>query len=160
MGVFEVSEDEMNEVSDSFELLPAGEYTLNITSVTDKPTKKDPRNICTVVEFDVIDGPHKGRKHWENFNIFHSNPQTAEWAAKDFKRMAKACGLMSTKRTEDVVGRVVIGKMVCEEDKQGNIRNRVKGYKPARAVFNTPDPTDTSGYSEPVEAPASDSPWK
>ena len=65
------------EPADSFDPIPAGEYLCVITASDEKPTKSG-NGTYLELEFEVIDGPHKGRKLWDRLNL--NNP--SEMAVK------------------------------------------------------------------------------
>lgn len=60
-----------SKVGGSFELLPDGEYL--VQAVDGKIDKKDNGNVGMKLTFEVMSGPHEGRKIFEYFNIRHTS---------------------------------------------------------------------------------------
>ncbi len=52
--------------------IPAGDYTATITK-TEAKENRNGQGSHLNVEFTIIEGPHKGRKVWQNLNCWHPN---------------------------------------------------------------------------------------
>ena len=87
----------------SFEPVPYGWYTVQITKSDLKDTKKKDGkyiNLC----FDIIDGKYKGRKIFTNLNIINQNPIAVEVARKGLASICEACDKMQVEDTEELHG--------------------------------------------------------
>ncbi len=75
------------EPMDSFDPIPAGEYLCVITASEEKPTKAGNGSYLQL-EFEVIEGPYKGRKLWERLNLNNPNETTVKIAGPLCRRSA------------------------------------------------------------------------
>ena len=66
--------------------LPVGKYAIGIYATEQKATG-DGNNGMLLVSCEVLDGEHKGARGSVNFNLWHSNPQTAEIAGKQLSAL-------------------------------------------------------------------------
>lgn len=138
--------------SDSYALIPVGEYPMQCIGVELKPTNAGGKRIAA--KFEVTEGQYAGRKVFENFNIQHSNHQTVEIALKGIKQWVKSCGGTGDERLTmglltNLEGKEFIGTLKVEKDKTGQYgdQNRIKSYAPygapatrSAAPMQTPPP--------------------
>ena len=130
--------------------LPPGEYLAAIARSDVGPTKKgDGRKI--ELEFEVLDGPHRGRRFWTTLNLWNPNPVAVEIAQRELNSICHAVGKLRVADTEELHGAPV--KVTLGIDKDG--RNVAKGYKPV-AGATTGAPDATSGHGD---ATARRGPW-
>lgn len=121
--------------SDTYDLLPVGEYTMQCIGVELKPTNAGGKRIAA--RFEVTEGQYTGRKVFENFNIQHTNHQTVEIALKGIKQWVKSCGGTGDERLTMALltgleGREFTGTLKIEKDKTGQYgdQNRIRSYAP------------------------------
>lgn len=69
---------------------PAGNHNAVIEKVEKLPTKKGGSRLS--ITFRAEGGDIDGRKHWENFNLWHDNPQVREISMSQLKSLCKALG--------------------------------------------------------------------
>lgn len=79
------SYDPNMDTSSEYELLPVGEYVMQIEEANQ--IRKDNGNVMLKLQLAVMTGPLEGRKHFENLNIRHSNVQAQEIAQKAFTQL-------------------------------------------------------------------------
>jgi hypothetical protein len=84
-------DDSIFDAQPSFELLPDGTYTLIITEGEMKTTQKGGQMLTLTTQ--VVDGPHKGRKIWDNLNIINATPASQEMAERKLGCICKALGI-------------------------------------------------------------------
>ena len=133
-GTYDASQGEqMSERS----ALPAGDYLAAIARSDVGPTKKgDGRKV--ELEFEVLDGPHKGRRFWTTLNLWNPNPVAVEIAQRELNSICHAVGKLRVADTEELHGAPV--KVTLGIDKEG--RNVARGYRPvARPLTGAPDAT-------------------
>jgi hypothetical protein len=142
--------------SDSYALIPVGDYPMQCIGVELKTTNNGGSRIAA--KFEVTEGEFAGRKVFENFNIKHSNPQTVEIALKGIKQWVRACGGEGNERLTmgllaGLEGKEFIGTLKVEKDKTGQYgdQNRIKSYAP----YAGPAPRRASA---PVPPPAARAP--
>jgi hypothetical protein len=84
------------EPSESFDPIPAGEYLCVITASDEKPTKAGNGSYLEL-EFEVIDGPYKGRKLWDRLNLANPNELAVKIARATLSAICRAVGVMEPK---------------------------------------------------------------
>lgn len=149
------------EPNESFDPLPSGDYLCVIVASEMKPTKS--RNGAFLeLEFEVIDGPHKGRKLWDRLNLNNPNETAVKIArgtlsaicrAVDVPRPVDSCEL----HDRPLVCKVRVEKRIDVDD----LTNVIKGYRkrsngaatPAAPPAHAPVP-GTPPWKRPAAAPA------
>lgn len=110
----------------TLERLPRGWYPAVITSSEIVETSnKD--GFRLKVEFQIIDGPYKGRKVQNGYNIQNNNAQTVEIAMKEIKTICTCVGIFAPiNQTEELHNKPL--QILLTEPKDSDY-NAVKGYK-------------------------------
>lgn len=105
------------EVEDNYDSgpLPSGTYTV-VVHGAEKRDIKSGKGQGLSVAFDVIDGEHKGRRHFEFFTLKHEKEIAEQLGRKSLKRVAIACGIDRLEDTSQLVGQVLRIKVACEGD--------------------------------------------
>ncbi len=122
--------------ADPLEPLPAGKYPAQVVQSEMRPTKAGDGQYLWL-EFDVLDGPYKGRKIWERLNLVNANPQTTEIAQRQLAALCRAVGQMQVTDSEQLHHRsmtVNVKYRPAGPDKSGvhrEARNEIGGYEPA-----------------------------
>ena len=116
-------------------VLPPGEYLAAIARSDVSDTKKGDGGRKVDLEFEVLDGPHMGRRFWSTLNLWNRNPVTVEIAQRELNSICHAVGKLRVADTQELHG--IPMKVTLGIDKSG--RNAPKGYKPAAgAPASTP----------------------
>ncbi|WP_089177118.1 DUF669 domain-containing protein [Bosea sp. AS-1] len=125
----------------SFDLLPAGDYVMQIIESELKP--KDNGDCGLNLTIEIIDGPFANRKIWDWLNIRHSNPQAQSIAQRALADLCLATGVQGLRDSEELHFKPFIGTVKINPAK-GNYEasNGIKRYKPM------------SGGGAPRQAPA------
>lgn len=72
--------------------LPTGEYVAQIVESDFKPTSGNTGHYLELT-YEVVEGPLKGRKHWERLNLDNPNAKTVEIANRQFASVREATGV-------------------------------------------------------------------
>jgi hypothetical protein len=132
------------EVAEAHSLLPPGEYTAQCEEEEVKANSKGTGTLLAL-KFVVLEGPHKGRKVFDNINIAHQNPLCVEIAMKSFRALGQAVGLPEIGETSALLGKVCVLCVKVDGD-----YNKIQTYKPYANVASV-----QSGVAAPaVGAPA------
>ncbi|WP_297972030.1 DUF669 domain-containing protein [uncultured Amaricoccus sp.] len=127
-GTYDASQGE--QMSDR-SALPAGEYLAAIARSDVSDTKKgDGRKV--ELEFEVLDGAHKGRRFWTTLNLWNPSATTVEMAQRELNSICHAAGRLRVADTEELHGIPMLVKLGFQKDNPE--RNEPKGYKPAAGV--------------------------
>lgn len=126
------------------EPLPTGWYPAVITDVNVKEASGNPNNKMLACELTIIDGPAKGRKLFDNINLWNENPTTVEIAYKTLSAVGHATGVIRAAQASDYCNipmkvRVKLAPPETKRDELGNVvkqydaKNVVKGYDHANS---------------------------
>lgn len=154
------------------ELLPPGEYLVQIVQSEMKATRAGTGQMLAL-EMDIIDGPHSGRKLWDNLNLVNPNPQAVEIAQRTLSAICHAVGQMQVIDSEQLHFKpmlAVVEVIPAGTDKKGYTRekpeNKVKGYKaasgqaPARAAGPQQRPAPQQQAPAAAKPAGSAPPWR
>lgn len=125
-----------------FDTLPPGDYRLMVTDSKEKATSGEKgAGKMVVLEIDVQDGEHTGRKLFMNYNIENPNPKAVDIAIRELGALARAVGVAELTDTEQLHNKLFIGTVTFEaakaykdkttgEEKMGRDQNRITKYLP------------------------------
>lgn len=143
------------EPAKALEAIPTGWYPVAITESDKKQTKDKTGNF---LEFGltVADGPYKGRKVYDRFNVDNQNPQAVDIAYKQLSSICHAINVMQFTTTDALHNRLMEARVVKRPaDGQYDEANEVKGYRALGAGPATAGnaPTPPTFMSAPPAAP-------
>jgi hypothetical protein len=152
--------------SDSYEVMPDGEYKLMGVDAEEKQTQKKNGTYISA-KFEVVGGPHTGRLVWQNFNIVNPNETAQRIGRQELVAWATACGKATADDTDKLLGKVFSAKLGLEKGTGGYAdSNRIKAFligtpNKAPEPMNTPAPAAQAPVAQaPVAAAgASSNPW-
>lgn len=148
--------------------LPTGEYTAQIIDSDMKPTN-DNSGAYLELTYEVMDGPLKGRKHWERLNLDSQNAQAVEIANRQFASVREATGVANPRDSQELhykphtirVEFYPAGSEITYGKKKGQKRDRdeanIKAWKKLEGATTTTPTTTTSGDGS---GQGSTPPWK
>jgi hypothetical protein len=146
--------------SQSRELIPAGKYIVQIVASEFKDTSTGGQML--VLEMDILDGPHQGRKMWDRLNLENANPKAVEIAEETLRDICLAIGRQGCSDSEELHCKPMTATIKVRpagNDKKGVYReaaNEIGGYKPMehRPVQSIPRAAAPVAVAQPVAAPA------
>ncbi|TVQ34161.1 MAG: DUF669 domain-containing protein [Phycisphaeraceae bacterium] len=145
-----------------FEPLPAGKYLCTIVDSDMKQTRNGAGEYL-LFEFQVIDGPHMGRKLWDRLTIKHPNQTTVKIARGMLSALCRAVGVMAPKDSVELHSLpLVVSVGLKKRQDTGELTNVVKAYS-KRDAGNT---VVGAAAAAPHDSPASSGsaaggpPWK
>lgn len=100
-ALFEVFDPTQVEARASNDLIPAGDYVMQIIDSALKPTKHSTGHYIELV-FKVMEGPHEGRQFWERCNIDNPSDTAVKIAYQTMKEICDAVGVAALKDTEQL----------------------------------------------------------
>jgi len=143
------------EPSAPIEILPPGKYPVQIVKSEMKDTKAGTGQLLAL-EMEIIDGPAKGRRLWENLNLVNPNPQAQEIAQRTLSAICHAVGRLQVSDSEELHFKPMIATVEVEPegpDKNGvhrKARNIIKGFS---AASGAPAATAFQPQQRPVNNP-------
>ena len=136
-----------------FSALPAGDYSVLISSSEWKPAKSGGQYLSLTLQ--VLEGPHQGRFLWHNLNLNHPTEHAAEIAQRELSAICRAVGRMTIEDSEQLHDIPMIVKVAYIPPKdQWPEKNQIKQWKPAGSAAQpalTPAPAPAT---KPAPAPA------
>lgn len=146
------------EPSAPIELLQPGDYPAQIVQSEMKDTSKGDGGERLSLEFDIIDGPAKGRKLWAGLNLKNANPKTVEIAQRELSAICHAVGKLNVNDSEELHFKpMLVTVKVVPATTERAAKNEIKGYK---ALSNKPPVQRTA--ASPQAQPATTTgarPW-
>lgn len=120
-----------SEVTDTSELLPDGEYVMQVTKSSIKDTKAGTGKYISFV-FTVLEPEeHAGRMVFNNMNIVNPNPVAVKIAQEELKALTEACGIEELEDTAELHAIPFRAQVITEAGKNGyKDSNKVKKYLP------------------------------
>ena len=104
-----------------FDLLPAGEYFVQVFDVTRKETKKG--GVMLALQLKVIGGDHDNRRVFHNINIVNASKQAQDIGLSDLKSLVVALGIDPAKTkglsADSIVGLICKASVVHKTDDYG-----------------------------------------
>ena len=137
-------------VERNYDPIPAGKYMAIIRDSQENPSKQG--NIYLSLEFEVLDGPYRGRKVWVNLNLNHPDPDVVKFARAELADICKAVGVHKPADSVQLhnLPMVITVKQINRKD-NGELQNRIRGYSRKEAA---------SGQSQQAPAASTTPPWR
>lgn len=165
------------EPTEEFKPIPAGDYVLMVEKVELKPTKAGTGSYLSL-QLKVQGGQFNNRVVFDMITYENPNPQAVEIGHRKLSGLCRAAGIAQLSDTQQLVNRIVSGKVSIKEDKTGQYdpSNEVKMYKSASeatqpvggAAANNVQQNTTQQQSQPQQQSAEpnvadagneDAPW-
>jgi hypothetical protein len=147
IGSFDASQ---HEPAQAFDPLPAGWWAI-VTVKQEVRDTKDRSGKFLWVEFQVDETrhpEHKGRKVWERFNLWNSNPEAVAIAQREFSGLCRAAGKMQVTDSDVLNGIPVAAKLKVRNDPGYEPSNTISAFDSVAARF------PAGGAPPPSSAPA------
>jgi hypothetical protein len=126
------------------EPMPKGVYPMN--AIESKVTiTKDGRGSFLDFIFAVTDGPHKGRRIYQNMTWRNDNPKAVEIGHRQFRTFCQSIGMLTVKNTAETHGMffwaaVGFEKQNAEEKASGfDLKNEIKNFHAGADYHLLPD---------------------
>lgn len=117
--------DFSNVTGGNYEPMPAGDYVLEIEDIEERVSKAG--NEMLNITFNVAEGEYEGRKIFE----FYVLTENALWKLKN---LLVALGIDTEGQVDvsvdDLVGEMLIGNVVIQEQEGYDPSNKIKTHKP------------------------------
>jgi Protein of unknown function (DUF669) len=130
------------EPAKAFDPLPAGKYLAAIIDSEMKPTRAGTGEYLQLT-FEVLEGPHKGRRVWSRLNLVNPNAQAVKIGQAELSAVCRAVGVLAPSDSTDLHNLPLVIQVKCTKRKDtGEISNEVGGYLPreAQAPAQVPAP--------------------
>lgn len=117
----------------AYELLPAGKYRAQIVESEMRATRNGMGQFLWLM-LDILDGPHQGRKIFDQLNLVNPNPTTVEIAQRTLSAICHATGRMQVSDSEEL--------HLIPMTIQVTVKPPKNGYGESNAIrYMVPDPS-------------------
>lgn len=120
------------EPQSDYDVIPPGKYPVLIEKAEVKRTKAGTGHYIGL-GLQVLDGPHKGRKVFDNINIDNPNPKAVEIGMRSLSALARAIGVMAIADTNQLLNQCCVASVKV---KDGD--NNVRTYEPLQQQQQAP----------------------
>ena len=160
MAQFSFDTGTVEKRENSYELLPAGWYTAQV-SESNIVALKSGNGQAIKLTFEVLSEGYRGRKVWAQLNIRHTNPKAETIAQQQLRELCDSIGVVRMTDTVELHNKPVQIKVKIRKDDGGQYedQNEVSGFKaaggsatPAALVAGVP--TRAAPANAPAAAPA------
>lgn len=152
MATFAFDPSTVEKRSNSFDLLPAGNYVAQITD-TEIVDLKSGNGTALKMTVTVLQEGYNGRKIFCRLNIRHTNPKAQEIAQQQLRELCEAIGLARLSDTTELHNKPFIARVKIRKDDTGQYepQNEISGFRP---LGSTSAPPAFSHVPAPIPAGA------
>lgn len=116
------------EINDSApEMLPVGDYTMQVTQSDLRDTKAGDGQYIWL-ELEILGPKYAGRRYWERLNLFNKNETAVRIAKKTLGAICNAVGVAAFEDTEQLHLKPMKVVITHKENKQGKLETRADYY--------------------------------
>jgi hypothetical protein len=135
----------------SYPVLPPGQYVVQIVASEMRPTKTG-QGQCLVLELDILEGSHTGRKLFDRLNLVNANPQTVEIAQRALSAICHATGRMQVQDSEELHLIPMLADVTVQPPKNGYAESNRIRYRPLEKAVPQQRPASTPRPQAPSPA--------
>lgn len=147
------------ETPEDFTPLPAGQYTVRVESCEVKPTKT--QKDMYAVTYVVTEGPHAGRKIWQNFVVSPESPKAMGFFFADMAKLGASQQFFATEPEPGAVAAQIAGtvvQVVTGPQRNDPTRQEVKRISTGEAAAPAGQPAFAATTPVAPAAPAAPAP--
>ncbi|WP_086620115.1 DUF669 domain-containing protein [Erythrobacter tepidarius] len=147
------------EPTTTYEILPAGKYCAQIVESEMRVTRNGMGQYLWLM-LDILEGPHKGRKIFDQLNLVNANPTTVEIAQRTLSAICHATGKLQVSDSEELHLIPMTIQVGVKPPKDGyGERNTIRYLVPEAPAKATPP---KPAAAQPASAPArsATAPWR
>lgn len=134
------------------EILPVGEYTMQIVQSEMRSTKAGDGEYLWL-EFEILGPKYTGRKFWERLNLFNKNEVTVKVAKKQLAAISAALNFATLPTDSDQLHFKPLKVAIThKENKQGSLETR--------ASYLKADGAAPKAESAPAASASAPKPWE
>lgn len=140
----------------TFELLPPGSYKAQIVDSELRVTRNGTGKFLWIM-LDILEGPYRGRKLFDQLNLVNPNPITVEMAQRTLSSICHAVGQLQVTDSEQLHLKPMTIAVSIEPAKNGyGERNRIRYLVPKSEEASAAQPATPAPLSTPRPLSA---PW-
>ncbi len=153
---FDATEVEISE----YELLPEGDYVLQVVDSEIKQTQKGGTQL--VYTMQVVGSTHDGKQIKERLNIVNDNQKAVEIAFQTLAKLSMACGVAKVNDSSDLHGKKFVAGIAIKKgegtymkdgvERKNGDQNVIKKFTSATIGSTQSAATPTATATAPTEA--------
>jgi Protein of unknown function (DUF669) len=153
MARFDTSFDASGiEPAASYDVLPAGKYVAQIVESEMRVTSNGMGQFLWLM-LDILEGPHKGRRVFDQLNLVNQNPTTVEIAQRALSAICHATGKMQVSDSEELHLIPMTIQVTVKPPKNGyGERNAIRYLVPAEGAYSAPAKPQSASATAPAAA--------
>jgi hypothetical protein len=131
------------EPRESFQPIPAGDYTVCISASEEKTTASG-NGVYLKLTLEVLDGDHKGRLLFENLNLKNPSAAAVDIARRTARDICLAVNVpqLNDGGVMELHGKPMLASVKVEKrNDNGELRNVIKSFAPVTAANAAPAAT-------------------
>lgn len=156
---YAIDHEDANE--NQFDPVPAGNY-LAIIEESDYVENKKGTGMMLKLVYQIIDGPQKGKKLFENLNLEHPNNQAVQIARRTLNAIGVAVGIAHVQDSAQLHNIPLMLDVRMKDSDEYGMQNVIKKHLPATG--EAPKQAQAEGTTQSPPAAASKSakkhPWE
>jgi hypothetical protein len=158
MARFDIAFDATGiEPAAAYEVLPAGKYRAQILESEMRVTRNGMGQYLWLM-LDIIEGPHQGRKIFDQLNLVNPNPVTVEMAQRTLSAICHSTGKLQVNDSEELHLTPMTIQVGVKPPKDGyGERNTIRYLVPDGPTPPTPTQSTVAAPSMPAHPAAA--PW-
>ena len=134
------------EAMDEFEPIPAGQYLAAIVASDVKATKAGDGSYLEL-QFQVIEGPYKGRLLWARLNLDNPNKLAVKIARAQLAAVCKAVGVLTPNDSTELHNLPLTVKVALKRrEDTDELANEIKGFSKKSAPAQAPQASSDSPH--------------
>ena len=149
------------EPTTGYEVLPAGKYEVQIVESEMRVTSNGMGQFLWLM-MDILEGPHKGRKVFDQLNLVNQNPTTVEIAQRALSAICHATGKLQVADSADLHLIPITIQVTVKPPKNGyGERNAIRYVVPAPGSVPARTAAPPAGSDASAAAPVrnASAPW-
>lgn len=140
------------------EPVPNGDYRAMIVASDVLPVSSGKGRMLKL-EFQILDGEHKGRKVWEQLNIQHESEEAQKIAQGQLSAICHATGVMQLKNSVQLHNIPLIIRTRIKQSAGYDPKNEIKGYLPVPGGTPAPAAAQAPATAVPAATTAAAPAW-
>lgn len=142
------------DITNRYEALPAGDYVVMITESQERTTKNGDGSFLELT-LEIQGGQMQGRKIWDRLNLSNPNSKAVEIAQRQLAQICHAVGNLAPRESSELHYKPMVAMVKVKHDERtGDMRNEVKGYKATTATGQAaPLPASAAPRAQAPAAP-------
>ena len=135
------------ELESSYDPVPAGQYNVIITESAYEDNKSKTGKILKLT-YQIMEGPFKDKKIFENLNLIHSNKQAEEISRKAFNSIGVALGFNKVEDSVQLHNKMLTLDVIVKNSEEYGLQNSIKKHLAYDGKVLTPNNASVSSGSE------------